>query len=61
MLFVLKISVKDAYVRDLEHNLTYYKSAYTASEKALINIRALENFLQNQVSQNTFKNLGPVV
>ena len=48
------ISVKDAYVQELEKNITFYKNAYVSSEKALTNIRALEAFLQTQVSCNHY-------
>ena len=46
----LLLTVKDAYVQELQKNMTYYKNAYVNSEKALANIRALETFLQGQVN-----------
>ena len=49
-LIFARLSVQDAYVKELEQNMTYYRNAYVSSEKALTNIRALESFLQAQVN-----------
>ena len=56
--FFVRFSVQDAYVKELEQNMTYYKNAYVSSEKALTNIRALESFLQAQVKVNDVRTCG---
>ena len=52
------LSVQDAYVKELEQNMTYYRNAYVSSEKALTNIRALESFLQAQVNIEGVRTCG---
>lgn len=47
---VIYLTEKDAEMTELRNNLTYYMNAFSSSQQLLENVRALEAFLQTQVS-----------